>query len=250
LKFRERMLRSQERNDSRVVLALDFSGPFETRLLWARRVLAATKGAVAAVKVNHHLLLPYGLQGIRNLIRVCKREQLPLIADLKLNDIESTNLNAVDSLLAYGFDAVIANPFVGREEGLGRVIDRMHAKEGGVILLVYMSHRGAEEGYGLRDERGEPLFRRFAARAKEWGADGVVVSAKSVDKIRETRQIVGNECLIFSPGIGPQGGEAASGAARGADFMIVGRSVTESADPAKALRNLTRQLFAIPSSVP
>lgn len=247
MKFRERMLRSAKKNDSRVVLALDFSDPYDARLARAERVLSATKGAVAAVKVNHHLLLPYGLSGIRGVIDACKGEGLPLIADLKLNDIESTNLNVVDSLLAFGFDAVIANPFVGREEGLGKVIERMHIDGGGVILLVYMSHRGAEEGYGLSDEKGVPLYRTFAARARDWGADGVVVSAKTLDKIAETRRIVGKDCLIFSPGIGPQGGDAASGAGGGADFVIVGRSVTESPDPAKALRDLRGRMAQAPA---
>lgn len=238
MSFRERILRSAERNGSRVVLALDFSGPFDTRLSRAEDVLAATKSGIAAVKVNHHLLLPLGLEGTKSLVAECKAERLPLIADLKLNDIESTNLNAADSLLAYGFDAVIVNPFVGREEGLGKVVDRMHSNGGGVILLVYMSHKGAEEGYGLRDEMGRPLYSVFAARARDWEADGVVVSAKTVDRIAETRKIVGEDCLIFSPGIGPQGGDTASGAGKGADFVIVGRSVTEASDPRKALEGL------------
>lgn len=238
MEFRDRILQSARRKESRVVLALDFSDPYEQRLKRAEQVLGAVKGAVAAVKLNHHLLLPYGLRGVQGLIDVCKRERLPLIADLKVNDIESTNLNIVDSLLAFGFDAVIANPFVGKEEGLGRVLERVHSKDGGVILLVYMSHRGAPEGYGLRVEGGEPLYRIFAARARDWGADGVVVGAQSVDKVAETRKIVGKDCLIFSPGIGAQGGDARSVAGAGADFMIIGRSVTESPDPVKALRGL------------
>ena len=248
MKFRDRMRRSAEENGSRIVLALDFADPYGVRLKRAEGVLAATKGEVAAVKVNHHLLLPYGLNGIRGLIDTCKEEGLPLIADLKLNDIESTNLNVADSLLTFGFDAVIANPFVGRDEGLGGVIERMHAREGGVILLVYMSHGGATEGYGLRDERGRPLYLKFAERARDWGADGVVVSAKTVDKIAETRSIVGEGCLIFSPGIGPQGGDAASGAGKGADFVIVGRSVTEAPDPLRALRKVAEQAGQVPES--
>ena len=241
MKFGEKIQRSSEKNGSRVVLALDFSDPYDVRLKRAEEVLAATKREIAAVKVNHHLLLPYGLRGIQGLTGVCRQEGLPLIADLKLSDIESTNLNAVDSLLAFGFDAVIANPFVGKEEGLGKVIERMHASEGGVILLVYMSHRGAAEGYGLRDERGRPLYRAFAERAREWGADGVIVSAKTLDKIAETRRVVGNGCLIFAPGVGPQGGDTSSGAGRGADFIIVGRSVTGASDPLEALRKVATQ---------
>jgi orotidine-5'-phosphate decarboxylase len=238
MNFKERMLRSAAAKGSRVVLALDFSDSYELRLTRAERVLNAAKGSVAAVKVNHHLLLPYGLRGIGSLIETCRREELPLIADLKMNDIESTNLNIVDSLLSFGFDAVIANPFVGWEEGLGRVVERLHSKDAGILLLVYMSHKGATEGYSLRMENAEPLYRLFARRAKEWGADGVVVSAKSLDKISETREIVGKDCLIFSPGIGAQGGDLGAGAAPKADFIIVGRAVTESQDPLKALRNL------------
>lgn len=238
MKFREMMLRSSKSRKSRVVLGLDLWDPYEVRLARAERVLEASKGGIAGVKVNHHLLLPYGLQGLKSIIGLCRKEELPLIADLKLNDIESTNLNVVDSLLEYGFDAVTANPFVGREEGLGKVVERVHSKNGGVLFLVYMSHKGAEEGYSLRLQSGEPLYRVFAERAKEWGADGVIVSAKAADKIAEARKIVGRECLIFSPGVGAQGGDAASGIAAGADFVIVGRSITESADPLKALMGL------------
>jgi orotidine-5'-phosphate decarboxylase len=232
------MMRSAKKNDSRVVLALDFSDPLGKRLNHALEVLEATKHAVAAVKVNHHLLLPFGLVGIGPIIENCKDQGLPLIADLKVNDIESTNLNVVDSLLEFGFDALIANPFVGKEEGLGGVIGRLHSEDAGLILLVYMSHKGADEGYGLRIEDGKQLYKVFAQRAKDWGADGVVVSAKSSDKIAETRRIVGDDCLIFSPGIGAQGGDLKASEGGGADFLIVGRSITESKEPLKVLREL------------
>ncbi|MGP8124900.1 MAG: orotidine-5'-phosphate decarboxylase [Nitrososphaerales archaeon] len=237
--FRESMLSSAASNKSRVVLALDFSGPYDRRLARAEEVLEATKRGIAAVKVNHHLLLPFGLQGLQGIIGLCRREGLPLIADLKINDIESTNLNIVESLFDFGFSAVIANPFVGREEGLGKVVQRVHSRGGGILFLVYMSHKGAEEGYALRLEGGEPLYRVFAERARDWKADGVVVSAKSADKVAETRNVVGKDCLIFCPGVGAQGGDAKAEASSEADFLIVGRSITESADPRKALRDVS-----------
>ena len=239
--FGESMLRSAAKNKSKVVLALDLSGPYDRRLNRAEEVLEATKRGIAAVKVNHHLLLPFGLQGLQGVISLCRREGLPMIADLKINDVESTNLNIVDSLFDFGFNAVIANPFVGREEGLGKVVERVHSLGGGILFLVYMSHKGAEEGYALRLEGGEPLYRVFAERARDWKADGVVVSAKSADKIAETRKVVGKDCLIFSPGVGAQGGDAKTWAFSGADFLIVGRSITESTNPGKALRDLKAQ---------
>lgn len=236
--FRERMLRSSEKHRSRVVLALDVSDPYDRRLSKAEGVLERVKGSVAAVKVNHHLLLPYGLEGMKRIVALCRDEGLPTIADLKINDIEATNLNIVDSLAHYGFDAVIANPIAGKEEGLGKVLERVHNNGGGVILLVYMSHRGADEGYGLKLEGGEPLYSVFAKRAGAWGADGVVVSAKDPARISETRKVVGPGCLIFSPGVGAQGGDLKSGAGSGADFVIVGRAIMESADPARAVKEL------------
>jgi len=233
--FRDAILGSAARRKSRIVLALDFYGSYDNRLASAEKVLEATKHEIAAVKVNHHLLLPFGLRGLQGIISKCNSEGLPLIADLKLNDIESTNLNVADSLLDFGFNAVIANPFVGRLEGLGKVIEKVHSRGGGVLLLVYMSHAGASEGYGLSLANGKPLYLVFAERARDWGADGVIVSAKSLDKIRETRNVVGKNSLIFSPGMGAQGGDVAAGASSGSDFLIVGRSITESDNPARTL---------------
>ena len=230
-------MKSSEDKGSKIVLALDFSDPIESRLARAEDVLDRVAGQVAAVKLNHHLLLPYGLKGIGGVIGRCKEKRLPLIADLKMNDIEATNLNVVDSLLRFGFDAVIANPFVGFDEGLEKVVEKMHAGGGGVLLLVYMSHRGAEAGYGL-EVAGEPIYRIFARRARDWGADGVVVSAKDPAKILETRGIVGRNCLIFSPGVGAQGGDLRAGAGEGSDFVIVGRALTEAMDPAKTVREM------------
>ena len=236
--FDERIIRSSKEKRSRIVLALDASGPFEERLRHAEKVLSQTKNGIAAVKMNYHLLLPFGLGGVRRIIRVCGDNGLPLIADLKLNDIGSTNVNAVESLFSYGFDALIANPFVGYEGGLDGAIERAHALHGGVLLLVYMSHPGAKEGYSLRVGAGKPLYQMFAERAKLWGADGVVVSGKSEEKITETRGIVGKKCLIFAPGIGAQGGNAEAGVSSGADFLIVGRMIMESPEPSEVVRQL------------
>ena len=163
---------------------------------------------------------------------------------MKLNDIESTNLEAVELLFAAGIDAVIANPFVGSEEGLSGVIARARKAAKGVILLVYMSHAGAGEGYGLVVD-GKPLYLEFARRARTWGADGVVVSAKSLSVIREVKKVLGPDQLILSPGVGFQGGKADHAVIEaGTDFPIVGRSIVEAEDPLKAVRRFNQSLPA------
>lgn len=240
--FRDDLLLSSKRHSSRVILALDVTGPPETRVERAATILREVGDHVAAVKVNWHILLPGGIRGIAEVIDVSRTKGLPVIADMKLNDIESTNLEAVDLLFAAGVGAVIANPFVGAEEGLSRVIDRARKTGKGVILLVYMSHAGAGEGYGLTVD-GKPLYLEFARRARAWGADAVIVSAKSLSVIREVKKELADDQLILSPGVGFQGGSADRAVIEaGTDFPIVGRSIVEAEDPAAAVREFNRSL--------
>ncbi len=240
--FRDDLVLSSKKHSSRVILALDVSGPPETRVERAVAILRKVGDHVAAVKVNWHILLPGGIRGIAEVIELSTAKGLPVIADMKLNDIESTNLEAVELLFAAGVSAVIANPFVGAEEGLSGVIARAKNLGKGVILLVYMSHAGAGEGYGLMVD-GKPLYLEFARRARVWGADGVVVSAKSLSVIREVKKELDRYQLILSPGVGFQGGRADRAVIEaGTDFPIVGRSIVEADDPVAAVRGFNLSL--------
>jgi orotidine-5'-phosphate decarboxylase len=212
-----------------------------TRPERASALLEKLGDRVAGVKLNFHIILPRGLAGLAPITGVCARKGLPLIADIKLNDIESTNVETTNLLFENGFDAVIANPFVGREEGLSKVISNAGRSGKGVILLVYMSHAGAAEGYGLKVD-GEELFVTFAKRARDWGADGAIVSSKSLSIIRRVREILGPGQLILSPGVGVQGGKADEAMTAGTDFAIVGRSIIEAGDPGEALAAFNRSM--------
>ncbi|MGI0037253.1 MAG: orotidine 5'-phosphate decarboxylase / HUMPS family protein, partial [Nitrososphaera sp.] len=151
------------------------------------------------------------------------------IADIKLNDIDNTNSVAIDHLMdRMGFDSVIANPFIG-SIALQDLVKRARKSEGGVIALVYMSHSGANEGYGLEVESGRKLYSIFLERASLADADGIVVGASNLQIIKE---VSGRQLPIYSPGIGVQGGDAEAAARAGADYMIVGRSILESKNPA------------------
>jgi orotidine-5'-phosphate decarboxylase len=242
VKFREILeASSAARNQSRVIVALDVVGPLDRRVETARGILARVRSDVAAVKVNMHLLLPFGVLGLRDLFEDCRSNGIPVIADVKLNDIEATNREAVGTLFSSGIDAVIANPFVGFREALSGVFKVADEMEKGVILLVYMSHAGAREGYGAKLASGKPMYSVFAERAKRWSADGVVVSAKSSSVLREVRKIIGGEQLILSPGVGAQGGEARKALRAGSDYVIVGRSITEADDPGRAAEEVRKE---------
>ena len=232
---------NSRKSGSKIILAVDVGGPLETRVGAAASLISALSERIVAVKVSWHLLLPYGVLGLREIVARCADAGLPLVADMKLNDIGATNVVAAETLFSNGFDALIANPFVGYREGIEDLLTKSREMDKGLILLVYMSHAGAREGYGLK-VGGEPLYMGFARKTRKWGADGAVVSSKSPAIIRRVRSILGKEQVILSPGVGFQGGDARKALAAGADYLIVGRSIVGSKDPIKAVEALSREL--------
>jgi orotidine-5'-phosphate decarboxylase len=82
---------------------------------------------------------------------------------------------------------------------------------------------------------------RLAVLAWESGCDGLVCSAADLP---ELRRVLGPEPLVVTPGIRPASGAAddqkrvatpRQAAAAGADFLVIGRPVTQAPDPAAAL---------------
>jgi len=172
------------------------------------------------------------------------------IMDAKVNDIGATNQVIADYYYAAGFDGLIANPFVGWDDGLKPLFEVSQRLNRGVILLCYMSHKGAGEGYGqtiIDQDTGEKTLQyvSFAKKALKWGADGVVVGATYPEKIKEIKQILGEKVPIYSPGVGAQGGGAETAIKSGARYIIVGREITMAADPAQAARKLSDSLKGI-----
>ena len=168
---------------------------------------------------------------------------LPAIMDAKINDIGNTNRAIAEYYFKAGFDAVIASPFVGWEEGMQPVFEAVRKMDRGVILLVYMSHKGAVEGYGqmVQDSFTKqlvPQYRIFAQKALAWKADGAVVGATYPEKIREVYSILKDEVPIYSPGVGAQGGDAEEAVKAGAEYLIVGRAIVEAKDPARTAEQI------------
>jgi orotidine-5'-phosphate decarboxylase len=252
--FQTRIEQTAKNKKSNIVLALDF--PFEkpidrSKLLSkANSILEAVHPYVCAVKINHHLVLPLGLfDGVQGLVEKIHGLGMMAIMDCKVNDIGSTNQVIAEYYYAAGFDALIANPFVGWEEGLKPIFEIAHKQQRGVILLVYMSHKSACEGYGqtvvdTETKEKVPQYILFAKKALKWRADGAVVGATYPEKIREVHAILGKNVPIYSPGIGVQGGEIKAAMDAGAHYLIVGRAIVQSENPAKTaseIRDLTRK---------
>lgn len=233
--FSARIAQAAKKKKSRIILAIDPRPGTKNQKLFAKKIIGAAAGHVCAVKVNFHLLLPLSSADIKGVTKYAHSRGLLCIADIKLNDIENTNAAAVEHLAAMGFDAVIANPFMGTST-LAALVKKARGLGLGVIALVYMSHPDAKEGYGLQSGDSS-VYRLFLERAINAGADGAVVGATQAEIIREVRGRID----IYSPGVGTQGGDVEQAVKEGSDYLIVGRTIIEADDTAQAASDIKRR---------
>jgi len=236
---------SAEKAESNIILALDLPLDKPRRLLTrSLQILESTHTHLCALKLNRQAVLPLGLfDGVQKIITRAHDLGLPTIMDAKINDIGNTNRAIAEYYYTAGFDAIIASPFVGWNEGLQPVFDVAKKMNCGVIVLVYMSHKGAVEGYGqmVQDSATHkliPQYRIFAQKALKWNADGAVVGATYPDKIREVRTLLKGKVPIYSPGVGVQGGDVEAAVKAGASYLIVGRTIVEAKDSAKTAEQI------------
>ncbi len=88
-----------------------------------------------------------------------------------------------------------------------------------------------------------PQYVALAEKALSWNADGVVVGATYPEKIKEVYGFLGENVPIYSPGVGVQGGAVEATIKAGARYLLVGRTITLSENPAetaKQIRNAAR----------
>jgi len=95
----------------------------------------------------------------------------------------------------------------------------------------------------------EETVGRLAGLARESGIDGAV---SSVNECRAIKLACGDEFLVVTPGIRLAGqgtqdqlrvATPATARAAGADFLVVGRTITRAADPAEALERVRAALL-------
>ena len=248
MSFEDKILKAAEKNKTRTVLALDLEDADASLLLKrSREVLQSVQGVICGVKINRQLIMALGLNAVRDsIIKLANDFSLPTIMDAKLNDVGHTNGFMARTYFDMGFDAVIASPIAGWENGLDTVFEVATLRRRGVLLLTYMSNPGAETFYSLEanqaDGHGKPVFEILTNLAVEWKAQGVIVGATQPRVISRVRQLAGPNLPIYSPGVGAQGGDPKAALDAGSTYLIVGRSIYNSSDPAKAAMELRRPI--------
>jgi len=236
--FKDRILHSSRSKKSRVVLAIDVNdGPPKELSDRATDLIEQTRQSICAVKFGRQTILGIGPERTTKLLRKIHRNGLATIIDDKLNDIDETNAAITRAYHNLGFDAITVNPFTGWKGGLDTTFKLAHERGMGLLVLVYMSHPGASEGYGQKvlsnpsSKKPRLEFEIFAERAVEWKADGAIVGATRPNIVRRAKEILGTSVPIFSPGVGTQGGEIARSRKAGTEYFIIGRSITTAKNP-------------------
>ena len=89
---------------------------------------------------------------------------------------------------------------------------------------------------------------RLAKLAKDAGLDGMVCSAKELKIVKKK---MGQNLILVTPGIRPAGGimndqkritTPSQAISDGADFLVIGRPITEAIDPVQALNNISLEI--------
>ena len=178
-----------------------------------------------------------------------------IFLDLKLHDIPNTVARAVARARDLEVDLLTLHATGGRpmmEAAAEAAGDDLMLL--GVTVLTSMTASDVKDSWGRAVDSLEEEVVRLARLVQESGIGGVVASVREAAPIREA---VGTDLVVVTPGIRLAGDGAhdqarvstpAEAVAAGADYLVIGRSVTQAPDPAEALRRVYEE-GAGPSAV-
>lgn len=207
----------------RLIVAVDRSGRDDIL-----RLAEALDGAAGILKIGLQAFIANGPSIVRELA-------MPVFLDLKIHDIPNT-----------------AGHAVAEAASLGAAMLTVHASGGAAMLRACATDATLVLGVTVLTSLDDDELRRigFAAPpldsavrlaklAKENGLRGVVASPREIRAIREAC----GDLVIVTPGIRPAGSDAgdqrrtttpAAAIAAGADYIVVGRPITEASSPRDA----------------
>jgi len=221
----------------KLIVALDFATPRE-----AEALVTGLGDTVSFYKIGLELAYGGGLPFAQDLIRDGKQ----VFLDLKLHDIPATVSRACAQVAGSGARFLTVHAFPQTMTAAKLAAAGSSLRILGVTVLTSCDDRDlADAGYayGVRD-----LVSRRAAQACEAGIDGLILSAEEASVIRAS---VGNKMILVTPGIRQEGSTAAdqkrtttpaAAIAAGADYLVVGRPVTQAKNPREAAAAIVAEI--------
>ena len=208
-----------------VIIALDFDSKDKTLAFLDRFT-----GEKPFVKIGMELFYAEGPQVVRDI----RARGHKIFLDLKLHDIPNTVKKAMAALSALDVDIVNLHA-AGTQAMMTAALEGLTRPDGTRPLLIAVTQLTSTE-----QARMEQVVLHYAENAAKAGLDGVVCSPREAGIIHER---CGADFLTVTPGVrfADAAGDdqkrvttPAEAKAIGADYIVVGRPITQANDPVAA----------------
>jgi orotidine-5'-phosphate decarboxylase len=225
----------------RLIVALDVPSPDD-----AKELIKQLEGIVSFYKIGLWLLFA---EGTDKLIDELIKSGKNVFLDYKMFDIGETVRKGISRAKDRGIKFVTVH---GDDEIMKAAVegkgDCNFLKIFTITVLTSMDDADLKEmGYRLTVKE---LIELRVRKSLECGCDGIISSA--ADKPNEIRQLVHNQgLLIATPGIRPVGFKSndhkrpaipTQAIRDGADYLVIGRPIIESQDPASMARTVIKEM--------
>ncbi len=232
---------TEQTADPRIIVALDYPDAES-----ARRMVARLRPELCRLKVGKELFVAAGPAFVGELVD----QGYAVFLDLKFHDIPNTVAQACKAAARLGVWMMNVHAS-GGPRMLAAAREALEGSERRPLLIAVtvLTSMGEEELRALGiDASPEQQVLRLAGLTRAAGLDGVVCSALEAAALR--RELGPAFCLV-TPGIRLAGGEAgdqtriltpAQALRAGADYLVIGRPITQAADPVATLQQIRAEI--------
>ena len=221
-----------------IICALD-----TTDVVKAKTLAGQLAGSVGAIKLGLEFFTANGAAGVAQIASAA----FPVFLDLKFHDIPNTVAKAVKATA--GIDTFLMTIHAQGGKAMMRAAADAAAEVAvitgkkrpmvvGVTILTSLDQNDLGS-IGVASSISDQVM-RLAELAQASGLDGVVCSPHEIELIRK---VCGADFKLVVPGIRPAGSDAGDqkrvlspkeAVDKGADYLVIGRPITEAADPKAA----------------
>lgn len=227
----------------RLIVALDVSSAAA-----ARQIVQSIGEAATSYKVGKQLFTVEGPQVVRDLVASGRK----VFLDLKFHDIPNTVAGAVASAAGLGVSMLTVHASGGSKmlKAAAGAAAQSSAKPMVLAVTVLTSLSDADlEELGVAGNVLTQVL-RLGSLARAAGCGGLVASPQEVGELRRE---LGEGFAIVTPGVRPAGSDtgdqvrvltAGEAVAAGATYLVVGRPITQAADPARMVEQILKEMGA------
>ena len=227
-------------NTSPVIVALDFPSEKETMQL-----VEQLEPSLCRLKVGKELFTRCGPALVKQLVD----KNFDVFLDLKYHDIPNTVARACEAAADLGVWMLNVHA-LGGEKMMQAARQAMSSQDSPLLIAVtWLTSSGQAEldALGIQSTP-EEMVSRLASMTKSAGLDGVVCSAQEAPMLRKS---MGEDFCLVTPGI-RLADSAKDDQNRvvtpeqaikdGASYLVIGRPITQAADPCEVLRSITKTI--------